>query len=73
MFIESLARLNYKLQKSGSTVTVVAFIIMPAATHSYTIEALKGQAVMKQLRDTVTDIQTRIGERLFDHASRYSG
>ena len=73
MFIESLARLNYKLQKSGSTVTVVAFIIMPAATHSYTIEALKGQAVMKQLRDTVTDIQTRIGERLFEHASRYSG
>ena len=73
MFIESLARLNYKLQKAGSTVTVVAFVIMPASTHSYTIEALKGQAVMKQLRDTVTDIQTRIGERLFEHASRYSG
>ncbi|KLO04732.1 glycogen synthase [Schizopora paradoxa] len=73
MFIESLARLNYKLQKSGSTMTVIAFIIMPASTHSYTIEALKGQAVMKQLRDTVTDIQTRIGERLFEHASRYSG
>lgn len=73
MFIESLARLNYRLQKAGSTITVVAFIIMPAATHSYTIEALKGQAVIKQLRDTVMDIQTRIGERLFDHAARYSG
>ncbi|TDL23377.1 glycogen synthase [Rickenella mellea] len=73
MFIESLARLNYRLQKAGSSVTVVAFIIMPAATHSYTIEALKGQAVTKQLRDTVTDIQTRIGERLFEHAARYSG
>ena len=73
MFIESLARLNYKLQKAGSTVTVVAFVIMPAANNSYTIEALKGQAVIKQLRDTVTDIQTRIGARLFDHAARFSG
>ncbi|THH06293.1 hypothetical protein EW145_g4185 [Phellinidium pouzarii] len=73
MFIESLARLNYRLQKAGSTVTVVAFIIMPAATQSYTVEALKGQAVIKQLRDTVTDIQTRIGDRIFEHAARYSG
>ncbi|KAK7460603.1 glycogen synthase isoform 1 [Stygiomarasmius scandens] len=73
MFIESLARLNYRLQKAGSTVTVVAFIIMPAATNSYTIEALKGQAVTKQLRDTVTEIQNRIGARLFDHAARFHG
>ena len=65
--------LNYRLQKAGSTVTVVAFIIMPAATHSYTIEALKGQAVTKQLRDTVTEIQNRIGARLFDHAARFQG
>lgn len=73
MFIESLARLNYKLQKAQSNLTVVAFIIMPAATQSYTVEALKGQAVIKQLRETVTDIQSRIGDRLFEHAARYSG
>lgn len=73
MFIEALARLNYRLQKAGSAITVVAFIIMPAATHSYTIEALKGQAVMKQLRDTVTEVQNRIGARLFDHAARFHG
>ncbi|KAJ7198065.1 glycogen synthase [Mycena rebaudengoi] len=54
MFIEALARLNYRLQKAGSAVTVVAFIIMPAQTHSYTVEALKGQAVTKQLRDNPT-------------------
>ncbi|KAF8521143.1 glycogen synthase [Gautieria morchelliformis] len=73
MFIESLARLNYRLQKAGSKVTVVAFIIMPAATHSYTVEALKGQAVTKQLRDTVTEIQNRIGQRIFERAARYTG
>ncbi|EHS64285.1 uncharacterized protein PGTG_20899 [Puccinia graminis f. sp. tritici CRL 75-36-700-3] len=49
MFIESLARLNHKLKTMKYKITVVAFIIMPAATHSYTIEALKGQAVTKQL------------------------
>ena len=68
-----LPGLNYRLQKSGSKISVVAFIIMPAATHSYTIDALKGQAVTKQLRDTVTEIQNRIGQRLFEHAMSSNG
>ncbi|EIC06231.1 glycogen synthase, partial [Microbacterium laevaniformans OR221] len=45
MFIESLARLNHRMKSSGSKMTVVAFIIMPAQTQSLTVEALKGQAV----------------------------
>ena len=65
--------LNYRLKKSNTKTTVVAFVIMPAASHSYTIEALKGQAVTKQLRDTVTEIQNRIGARLFEHAMRSNG
>ncbi|KAJ7490075.1 glycogen synthase [Mycena galericulata] len=73
MFIEALARLNYQLQKSAFAITVVAFIIMPAATHSYTIEALKAQAITKQLRDTVTEIQNHIGARLFESAGRFHG
>jgi len=73
MFIESLARLNHRLKTANSNTTVVAFIIMPAATHSYTVEALKGQAVTKQLRDTVTEIQNRIGQRIFEKAARFSG
>jgi glycogen(starch) synthase len=73
MFIESLSRLNLRLQQAGSTITVVAFIIMPAPTHSYTIDSLKGQAVTKQLKDTVTEIQNRIGARLFDFAARSNG
>ncbi|KAG1722292.1 glycogen synthase [Suillus paluster] len=59
MFIESLARLNHRLQQSGSKTTVVAL--------------LKGQAVMKQLRDTVTEVQARVGARLFEHAARFHG
>lgn len=70
MFVESLGRLNERLKMANSTVTVVAFMIMPANTHSFTVETLKGQAVTKQLRETVTDIQSRIGKRLFEAAAR---
>ena len=59
MFIESLARLNHRLKSAGSTMTVVAFIIMPAQTSSLTVESLKGQAVIKSLRDTDREHRTR--------------
>ncbi|ODQ50423.1 glycogen synthase [Saitoella complicata NRRL Y-17804] len=73
MFIESLARLNEKMKEAQSDMTIVAFIIMPAKTHSYTVESLKGQAVMKSLQDTVAQIQASIGQRMFEHAARYIG
>jgi len=62
--------LNARLKHYNSPITVVAFIIMPAATHSYTVDALKGQAVMKQLRDTVTEIQNNLGKSIFENAAR---
>ncbi|KZF20206.1 glycosyltransferase family 3 protein [Xylona heveae TC161] len=71
MFIESLARLNHRLKASGSKMTVVAFIIMPAKTHSLTVEALRGQAVIKSLRDTVDVIERSVGKRLFDRALQW--
>lgn len=73
MFIESLARLNYQMKASGTKTTVVAFIILPAATHSYTVEALKGQAVIKALDDTVADVAKNVQKRIFEHAARYTG
>ena len=73
MYIESLARLNHKLKESGSKMTIVAFIIMPAQTSTYTVEALKGQAVMKSLQDTVDQITNSMGRRLFERAARWNG
>ncbi|KAJ1555640.1 glycogen synthase isoform 1 [Cladochytrium tenue] len=70
MFIESLARLNARLKQYNSSLTVVAFVIMPAATHSFTVESLKGQAVIKQLRETTDEISATIGKRLFEAAAR---
>ena len=71
MFIESLARLNHRLKASGSKMTVVAFIIMPAKNKSYTVDELRGQAVVRQLENSVKDVTQLIGKRIFEHAMRY--
>lgn len=70
-FIELLARLNHRLKELGLKTTVVAFIIMPGKTHSYTVETLKGQAVVKQLELTIEEVQKKVGERLFEHCARH--
>ncbi|OQV17191.1 Glycogen [starch] synthase, muscle [Hypsibius exemplaris] len=66
LLIESLARLNHYLKACGSDITVVCFIIMPAKTNNYNVDSLRGQAVVKQLRDTVKEAQESIGKRIFD-------
>ncbi|PHH64950.1 hypothetical protein CDD81_3587 [Ophiocordyceps australis] len=71
MFIESLARLNHRLKSAGSKMTIVAFIIMPAQTTSLTVESLKGQAVIKSLRDTTHVIEQNIGRRLFERSLKW--
>ncbi|XP_022660462.1 glycogen [starch] synthase-like [Varroa jacobsoni] len=68
LFIESLARLNYKLKQARSDVTVIAFLIFPAKTNNFNVESLRGQAVAKQLREAVDEVQKRIGKRLFETA-----
>lgn len=71
IFIEALARLNFRLKQKDSKMTVVAFIIMPAKNRSYIVEALRGQAVVKSLENTVKEVTTQVGKRLFEHAMRY--
>jgi glycogen synthase len=70
MYLEGLARLNSRLKQYNSPVNVVAFIIMPAQTHNYNIESLKGQAVTKQLRDVVGEVSKAIEEKIFESALR---
>ncbi|CAG9136098.1 unnamed protein product [Plutella xylostella] len=66
IFIEALARLNHYLKSSGSDCTVVAFLIFPAATNNFNVESLRGHAVTKALRDTISDVQQQIGRRMYD-------
>ncbi|KAI8993351.1 glycogen synthase [Pilobolus umbonatus] len=70
MFVESLSRLNDRLKAANSKTTVVAFVVMPASARSFNVEALKGQAVTKQLRETVNEIQSRIGKYIYETALR---
>ncbi|CAH0549333.1 unnamed protein product [Brassicogethes aeneus] len=66
IFIEALARLNHYLKSTHPDVTVVAFLIFPAKTNNFNVESLRGHAVTKSLRDTISDIQDKIGKRLYD-------
>ena len=68
----SRTALNEQLKFLRSNVTIVAFFITPAPARSFTVEALKGQAVTKQLRDTVNEITQQIGQRIFDETVRYA-
>ncbi|XP_031786137.1 glycogen [starch] synthase isoform X3 [Nasonia vitripennis] len=66
IFIEALARLNHYIKSSKSDVTVVAFLIFPARTNNFNVESLRGHAVTKSLRGTISDIQQKIGKRMYE-------
>ncbi|XP_076062252.1 glycogen [starch] synthase [Oratosquilla oratoria] len=66
LFIESLARLNHYLKASNSKKTVIAFMIFPARTNNFNVESLRGQAITKALRDTIHDIQNKVGKRMYE-------
>jgi glycogen(starch) synthase len=70
MFLESLSRLNHRLKQCNSTVTIVAFVIMPAETQNYNVDSLKGQAVTKQLREVVHEISKNVEDRIFEASLR---
>ncbi|KAK7099061.1 glycogen [starch] synthase-like [Littorina saxatilis] len=72
MFIESLARLNHYMKTAGSDMTVVAFLIFPARTNNFNVESLRGQAIAKQLKETVNHVQNQIGKRIFEICLRGS-
>ncbi|XP_029341216.1 glycogen [starch] synthase [Acyrthosiphon pisum] len=66
IFIEALARLNHYLKNANSDMTVVAFLIFPARTDNFNVESLRGHAVTKSLRDTILEIQTKVGRRIYE-------
>ena len=66
VFIEALARLNHYLKACASDVTVISFIIFPAKNTSFNNDSLKGHAISKSLEETVQDIKTRIGRKMYE-------
>lgn len=41
-------------------------MIFPTKTNNFNVESLRGQALTKSLRDTINDIQSKIGKRMYD-------
>ncbi|XP_067927802.1 glycogen [starch] synthase-like [Watersipora subatra] len=70
MFIESLARLNYYMQQAKVNTTVVVFLIFPCKTNNFNVESLRGQAIAKQMRDTVEKVQKNAGKVILEHVLR---
>ena len=58
------------LQQANSENTVVAFLIFPTKTNNFNVESLRGQAIAKQLKDTVHHVQNQIGKRIFEQCLR---
>ncbi len=56
----------FVIKSSGSDVTIVAFMIFPTSTNNFNVESLRGQSIAKMLRDTVQNIQSDIGKRLYE-------
>ena len=64
MFIESLARLNWRLKQARSDVTVVAFLITRAATRALNVEVLQSQVLFNDLKLTCRAIGEEMQQKL---------
>jgi glycogen(starch) synthase len=65
MFIESLARLNWKIKSSGLDRTVVAFLVTKRPYRQMNPDVLASRAIMDELRANCDAIKNQIGEKLF--------
>jgi glycogen synthase len=63
--LEALKRLNFKLVKAGSDMTVVMFLITRNPFHTIDPEVLQSRAVMEEIKETCSAIEKQIGEQLF--------
>jgi glycogen(starch) synthase len=69
LYIEALARLNWQLKQMKDPPTVVAFIITKAPVRSINVGSLQSQSMFEDLRNTCTELQEQMGERLFRAAA----
>lgn len=64
LFIEALARLNYRLKQEKSDQTVIAFIVTRAPVRGINVEVLKSQMMFRDLKQTCERISERMTEKL---------
>lgn len=68
--LESLARLNARMQRERIDKTVVFFLITRAPCRSINPEVLRCRAMLEDMRDACDAIRNQIGEELFVNAAK---
>ena len=63
--IEAISRLNQKLKREKSDVTVVLFIVTKRDFHGIRSEVLQSKAMMQEILQTTQAIQQQVGRKLF--------
>jgi len=66
LFIEGLARLNWRLKNEKKDINVVAFIITKAQTEGVNVEVLKNQMMLGEMRTVCNGISRGISRRLLE-------
>ncbi len=69
VFVEALSRLNNHLLQADSDVTVVAFIVTAAATHTMNVKVLQNHSMLAELKSSCERIGDNIERRLFAMAA----
>ena len=67
--LESLARLNWRLQQEGSDATVVMFFITKKPCYSINPKVMQQRASLENLRETCDEIKNSVGDQLFYQAT----
>jgi glycogen(starch) synthase len=63
--LEALYRLNQRLKKEKTDITVVMFFITKREVHNIKPEVLQSKAMMQEIMETCRAIQQQVGRRLF--------
>jgi glycogen(starch) synthase len=63
--IEALSRLNQRLKREKSEVTIVMFFVTKRDFYSIKPEVLQSKAMMQEISETCDAIQEQVGRRLF--------
>ncbi|MBC7692976.1 MAG: glycogen synthase [Methylotenera sp.] len=69
LFIESLARLNWRLKSQKKDVTVIAFIVTRAPTRGFNVHTLKNQMLFREMANQCETIASGVSAKLLFTAS----
>jgi len=66
LFIEALARINWRLKSTRQRATIVAFIITRAPNRGMNVDVLKSQVLFGELKTTVRSISEQMRQKLLE-------